>query len=213
MKPLITVLPLTGLLITGCASRKEVVNQLDLPRKEITTEPATVAATAQQTDNDCGIASLEHAALIWDVDILSTITDADRAKSSSLNSLAELARRNGFEAFVLQAGSETLDPLTEITKHLKAERPLVLLMRFPNSIGSMVNYVKNASSNEKYIGEPEKWHRHFVVLTTCRDISPAGKASYFTVMDPARAGFREVDIRWLDLFWIRQEAKYLLISK
>lgn len=169
--------------------------------------------TEQLTKHDCGITSLEHAAKVWEVDISATLDPALREQPSSLNSLAEIAQKFGFDAFVLQAGTTGENPFRELTSHLKEERPLVILLRFPSAIGPLMSYVRKASGDATFSGNAASWVRHFVVLTKCSEIAENGIARKFTMMEPSRGAFREVDTRWLDLFWRRQDAKYLLISK
>lgn len=169
--------------------------------------------TPQLTKHDCGIASLEHSTKLWGVDISGSLTDEIRSRASSLDSLAALAKHNGFDAFVLQAGSTGENPFKEITGHLQEERPVIILLRIPPGIGDMMTYARKALRDGGFSGDSRNWLRHFVVLTKCDAVGENGLAQKFTMMEPSRGEFRTVDSRWLDLFWRRQDAKYLLISK
>jgi hypothetical protein len=221
MKSLITIT--AAILLAGCSgiqihpAKFRSARNIE-PGPVATAEPAVIPSekprpTPQLTRHDCGIASLEHCAKLWEVDISATLNDDIRSKASSLASLAALAKRNGFDAFVLQAGSAGENPFKEITSHLTEERPLIILLRIPPGIGNMMSYVREAARDGEFSGDSRNWLRHFVVLTKCEAGSENGIAGKFTMMEPSRGEFRKVDSRWLDLFWRRQDAKYLLISK
>jgi hypothetical protein len=165
------------------------------------------------TNKDCGIASLEHAAKIWGVDISRSIPRAFRNSASSLASLSTLAQRHGFHAFVLQASSKGEGPFKEITGHLINERPLIILLRVPSTFSAMFKYVWQSRKSPEFAGDSTHWLRHFVVLTKAEKIGRDGIARKFTMMDPAKGENRTVGLGGLDLFWRRQDAKYLLLSK
>lgn len=61
-------------------------------------------------------------------------------------------------------------------------------------------------------GDSTRWLRHFVVLTKAKNIGENGVAQKFTMLEPSQGKFRVVDSVWLDLFWWRQDERYLLIS-
>ncbi|HRH98716.1 MAG TPA: hypothetical protein PLB55_22420 [Prosthecobacter sp.] len=207
------------LQVTGCSQmsiRLQGVakDSKDKPTKARPESPLLKPhATRQQTRHDCGVASLEHAAKVWEVDIAPSISPEIRRSASSLASLADLAKKNGFEAFVLQGGSAGVNPYKEITEHLRQERPLILLLRIPPNIPDLISYVSAASRSSDFGGNPEHWARHFVVLTHALEIGENGVAKKFTLMDPSAGKYRTVDLQWLDLFWRRQDAKYLLIGR
>lgn len=164
----------------------------------------------QSNDSDCGIASLEYAASIWGVDVSASIKQEDRDYPSSLNSLAQIAKDNGLNAYVLQAGSATISSLEEINAHLHQERPVILLIKIPSNLANMVKYARSDFSTIEL--PEENWLSHFVVLSSIHKSENHGKNRY-DMMDPSYGEIKTISPNWLYLFWIRQGAKYLLIGK
>ena len=170
--------------------------------------------TRQQTSSDCGIAALEHCAKLWEQPIPVELLEGKREQTSTLNDLKEIAERAGFTAFVLSALQNPGGPYADLAEHLDQERPLIILLRFPPSSGSLLKYIKEINKGGLTAPltktETANWIRHFVVLTRLeKDKTGAIK---FQIMDPARRDHKWVTQKWLDLFWVNQEAKFLLIS-
>ncbi|RBP38107.1 hypothetical protein DES53_112105 [Roseimicrobium gellanilyticum] len=203
---------------TQCAQKSLGHANVKIPEVSRATQTSPLAfdkptPIEQQTRHDCGIAALEHAAKLWGVDLSAKLPLELRVQPSSLASLATLAKRHGFEAYVMQAGSEGLDPYKEVNLQLADERPLILLLRFPPSIGGMWSYIRAVQKSPDFHANPSQWQRHFVVLTASSGSHTNGIAQKYTLMDPASGRYRNVGMWWLDLFWRRQDAKYLLIGK
>lgn len=77
----------------------------------------------------------------------------------------------------------------------------------------MRSHVPAARGLQDFAGDSTRWLRHFVVLTKAENIGENGGTQKFTMLEPSQGKFRVVDSVWLDLFWRRQDERYLLISK